>query len=248
MVRQDTRIHDPLTSFKPLEGYTLRQRLAIRSADIGLYSVISMIGRTLRFEDPEGWTGCAREGWETFEAAYSRKPNTINAFWHNRLFLLAWHWRDIDSGIIISESFDGEYISRTAQRLGMSVIRGSSTRGGSKALRNMVKLVRDGMRMSITIDGPKGPRYKVKSGALLLAAKTGVPVLPVLAEAKDFWEVNSWDRLIVPKPFTRAKMFFGEPVFVSEKDIEGGVSAKREELQQKLDALTRRGEEWRSGN
>lgn len=230
-----------------MDGYSVRQRIAIKAADLGLYTVISAIGRTLRFEEPEGWSGLDREGWEDFETAYARMPNTINAFWHNRLFLMAWYWRGIDSGIIISESFDGEYISRTAQRLGLSVVRGSSTRGGSKALRGMVRLVRDGMRMSITIDGPKGPRYKVKSGALLLSAKTGVPVLPMLAEAKSFWEIGSWDRLIVPKPFTRAKMFFGEPVFVTEDDVRHRLREKTSELQEKLDRLTRRGEEWRLG-
>lgn len=244
-MRQDTRIHDQLVSFKPLNKYGFGQRLSIRAADLGLYTVIRLVRSTIRFEETEGWSGLDIEGWEDFETAYARMPNTINAFWHNRLFLMTRFSMDFESGIIVSESFDGEYIARTAQRLGFPVIRGSSTRGGSKALKQMVRLVRQGMRMSFTIDGPRGPRYKVKSGPLMLAAKTGVPVIPMVPEAKNYWEIGSWDRLQIPRPFTRAKMFMGEPVFVSDDRSRAYLEEKKLELQSKLDELTERGRAWR---
>ncbi|HUF05680.1 MAG TPA: lysophospholipid acyltransferase family protein [Aridibacter sp.] len=245
MKRQDTRIHDRLVSFKPLDRYRFGQRLAIRAADLGLYSLIRLVRSTIRFEETEGWSGIDIEGWEDFETAYARMPNTINAFWHNRLFLMIRFSINIESGIIVSDSFDGEYIARTAQRLGFAVVRGSSTRGGSKALKQMVRLVREGLRMSFTIDGPRGPRYKVKSGAILLAAKTGVPVIPMVPEAKHYWEIGSWDRLQIPRPFTRAKMFMGEPVFVLDGESRAHLEEKEAELQRKLDELTERGRKWR---
>jgi len=248
MERQSSRIHEHFLRFKPLDKYNFKQRMMIRGADLGLYSVISALGRTVRFDRIEGWKGLDLKGFETFEEAFARMPPSINAFWHNRLFLMTWFWRDFDSGIVVSDSFDGEYISRTAQRFGYAVIRGSSTRGGSKALRQMVDLTNSGLRMSLTVDGPLGPRYKVKPGIILLAGKTGVPIVPMLPEAKRFWEVGSWDRLQIPKPFTRAKMFVGEPVFVSEQDAESNLKRKQQELQDKLDDLVRQGEKWRLGD
>lgn len=219
--------------------------MAIRAADLGLYALIKLFGASIRFEDPEGWSGLEVEGWEDFESAWARMPNTINVFWHNRLFLMIRFAKELEAGIIVSESFDGEYISRTAQRLGFAVVRGSSSRGGSRALRQMVRLVSEGMRMAFTIDGPRGPRYKVKSGPILLAAKTGVPILPMVPEAKHYREIGSWDRLQVPMPFTRAKMFVGEPFFVSEEEGRTAVEEKQAELQKRMDELTERAAEWR---
>lgn len=217
----------------------------IRGADLGLYLFVSGIGRTIRFEPVSGWQAGEREGWRDYKEAYARMPNTINAFWHNRLFLMTWFWRGFDSAVLVSESFDGEYIARTAQRFGFPVIRGSSTRGGSKALRQMARVMRSGTRMSITIDGPKGPRCQVKPGVVMLAASTGVPIVPMLPQAKHYWEMNSWDRLQIPKPFTTAKVFVGEPVFVSREDIKGGIEPKVEELQKRFEGLQTCADEWR---
>ncbi|REJ75543.1 MAG: DUF374 domain-containing protein [Acidobacteria bacterium] len=246
MKRQDTRIHDHYVSFKPLDKYDLKQRIAIRSADLGLYSLVSLVGTTIRFEEPVGWSGLDVEGWEDFETSYARMPMTINAFWHNRLFLMIKYAKGVDSGVVVSESFDGEYISRTAQRFGFAVVRGSSSKGGSSVLKQMIRLTNQGLRMSFTIDGPRGPRYKVKPGALLLSAKTGVPVVPMVPQAKRFWEIGSWDRLQIPRPFTRAKMFFGEPVFVPRDADRRSISEKKEELQAKMDSLTEKAARWGS--
>lgn len=248
MRRQASRIHDDLTTFKPLDRYSFGRRMLIRGADLGLYSLISAIGSTIRFEEIEGWSDGEVEGVESFEKEFAKSPPSINAFWHNRLFLMTWYWRAMRSGIMVSESFDGEYIARTAQRFGFDVIRGSSTRGGSKALKQMVRLLRGGLRMSVTVDGPKGPRYRVKRGTVLLAAKSGVPIVPMMPAAKQYWTVNSWDRLQIPKPFTKAKVLVGVPVFVSEEDIADGTDAKVAELQQGMDELTKRAEEWRRGD
>lgn len=237
-----------LTSFSTLEDYSFWQRISIRVTSLGLFLLIYLIGMTIRFEAIEGWEGRNSLTGETLEEALARDPVSINAFWHNRIFLMTYFWRKHRSAIIVSESFDGEYIARTAQRFGYGVVRGSSTRGGSKALKQMVRLLRQGVRMSVTIDGPRGPRYKVKSGSLLLSAKTQVPIAPMIAEAKRFWTVKSWDRLQIPVPFTRAKVFLGNPLMVDAGSAGEELAARKRALQYELEALVERGKRWRLGD
>jgi lysophospholipid acyltransferase (LPLAT)-like uncharacterized protein len=147
-----------------------------------------------------------------------------------------------------SQSFDGEYIARFIQRYGFGAARGSSTRGAVGAIVEMVRLMRRGCPTGLTIDGPKGPRYIAKMGAVLLAKKTGQPIMPFTITAKSFWEVKSWDAFQVPKPFTRALTQIAEPIFVPSDADEGTLNAKRDELQSALDDLTRKGEEWRAAS
>ena len=99
--------------------------------------------------------------------------------------------------------------------------------------------------MGFTVDGPKGPRYEAKPGPILLAKKTGEPVLPFVVEPSRFSTVRSWDRLQIPRPFARAKVIFGEPIYVSETAGDGELDCILRELQASLDALTERGRNWR---
>ncbi len=149
---------------------------------------------------------------------------------------------------MVSKSFDGEYIARCAQRFGYGIVRGSSNRGAAKGFADMLKLVNSGTRMVITVDGPRGPVHKAKKGAIVLAKETGIPVVPLHAEAKRFWTVNSWDKTQIPIPFSRAKIFFGKPIFVPTDADKTVIDAKRLELERKLDELVRIGEEWRIAN
>ena len=198
----------------------------------------------MRFEI-EGWKDFDDEEWGNFEKAYAEFPATISALWHDRILLSSYFWRHKKIIVMVSRSFDGEYIARTAQRLGFGVVRGSSTRGGSTALAEMVELMKEGFSMTFTVDGPKGPRYKAKRGAITLAKKTGVPVVPMIIETKNFWTVNSWDKLRIPKPFTRAKVFLAAPIFVPADSDENELENKRRELQIKLDELVEIAEQWR---
>jgi lysophospholipid acyltransferase (LPLAT)-like uncharacterized protein len=109
----------------------------------------------------------------------------------------------------------------------------------------MIRQVVSGHTIALTIDGPKGPRYQVKSGAVFLAKKAGVPVIPIVAESSKFWTINSWDKLQIPKPFTKAKIFFGEPVFVAEDSTAEELESKQKDLQRMLDELVLRGKQWR---
>jgi len=223
-------------NFADLSSYPFKQRLLIRIADIGFYTIIKLIGSTIRYEV---------EGWENWEAATLNNRQPIYTFWHNRVFASIYFWQKRGIVVMTSQSFDGEYIARFIQRFGAGAARGSSTRGGTTALAEMGRLLRLGYPASFTIDGPKGPRYVAKMGAVLLAKKTGQPILPFTITPRHYWEAKkSWDRAQAPFPFTRALVDIAPPIFVPADAGEKELAAKRDELQTVLDELDRRGLEW----
>jgi lysophospholipid acyltransferase (LPLAT)-like uncharacterized protein len=214
--------------FASLDAYTFKQRFIIRAADLAFYVLINLIGRTTRFEV---------EGWEHWEAATSGGRQPIYTFWHNRVFLATYFWRRRGIVVMTSQSFDGEYIARFIQRFGYGASRGSSSRGAVGALVEMVKLSRQGRPTAFTIDGPRGPRYVAKMGAVLLAKKTGAPILPFTVNAARYYAAPSWDAFQVPYPFTRARVLIAPPIHVPADADEATLEAKRDELQRALDAL-----------
>ncbi|MGC2236635.1 MAG: lysophospholipid acyltransferase family protein [Pyrinomonadaceae bacterium] len=222
--------------FVPLKDYSLRERFSIRAADWVFYALISLIGKTVKFEV---------EGWENFEKIPNDGKIPIYAFWHNRIFLATYYFRNRGIVVITSQSFDGEYIARFIQRFGYGAVRGSSTRGGVGALVSLIRLMKKDLPAGFTVDGPKGPRYVAKTGAVLLAKKTGNPVMPFSVETKNHWTIKSWDKLQIPKPFTRARVFISEPVYVEKDADDAEIENKRQELQTKLDELVESGKQWR---
>jgi lysophospholipid acyltransferase (LPLAT)-like uncharacterized protein len=144
-----------------------------------------------------------------------------------------------------SRSFDGEYIARFIQRFGYGAVRGSSTRGAVGAIVEMARLMREGCTTAFTIDGPKGPRYVAKMGAVLLAKKSGHPIMPVTMALDRYWKTPSWDLFQIPKPFTRARVYVAAPIYVPPDADDEVLAAKRDELQQTLDDLNHQSEEWR---
>lgn len=215
--------------FADLSGYTLRQRLLIRAADLAFYLFIRLIGSTVRFrvEGREHWEEASRDG-----------GLPIYTFWHDRIFLALHFWQRRRIVVMTSRSFDGEYIARFIQRFGCGAVRGSSTRGGAAALVELARLVRRGCPAAFTIDGPKGPRHEAKMGALLLAKKTGQAVLPFSVNAERFWQLPSWDRLQVPKPFTRATVRIAPPLRVASDADAEALAARRDELQRALEDVS----------
>src|SRR5882724_13227978 len=155
--------------FADLSEYSFKDRLLIRAADLVFYLLINLIGRTARFEVV---------GWENHEQVEKNGTLPIYVFWHDRIFLTTYWWRKRRIVVMTSRSFDGEYIARFIQRFGYGAVRGSSTRGATGAIVEMIRLMRAGCPTAFTIDGPKGPRYVAKMGAVLLAKKTGNPILP----------------------------------------------------------------------
>ena len=224
-------------SFADLSSYSFTDRLLILAADLAFFILIRLIGRTIKFEI---------EGWENWKAA-SREKIPIYTFWHNRVFLSTYFWRRRRIVVMTSRSFDGEYIARFIQRFGYGAARGSSTRGATGAVVEMVRLMRAGCPTAFTIDGPKGPVYVAKMGAVLLAKKTGHPILPFSITPEKFWEAKkSWDGFQVPKPFSRALVGIAPVIFVPPDADEDELKAKRDELQKALDELTHRGQAWRA--
>jgi len=228
---------DRAYSFADLAAYSFTDRLLIRAADIVFFLLITTIGRTVKF---------TADGWEHWEAASNDGKQPIYTFWHNRVFLATYFWRRRRIVVMTSKSFDGEYIARFIQRFGYGASRGSSTRGATGAVIDMVRLMRAGCPTAFTIDGPKGPKYVAKMGAVLLAKKTGNPILPFTITADKFWEAKkSWDGFQVPRPFTRARVYIAAPISVRPDADDAELKAKRDELQRALDELNQRGEEGR---
>ena len=222
--------------FADLSSYALKKRFLIRCADVAFFLLIKVIGATIRWQV---------EGWKNWEEATRNERVPIYTFWHNRVFLATYFWQKRRIVVMTSQSFDGEYIARFIQRFGYGAARGSSTRGAVGAIIEMARLMRAGLPTAFTIDGPKGPPYVAKMGAVLLAKKTGQPILPFTITAKHFWQAKrSWDGFQVPFPFTRARVDIAPPIYVAAEAGEDSLAKKRDELQQALDEVTGRGKEW----
>lgn len=174
--------------------FTLRQRAALAVVPRLAALLIALLGSTLHYED---------------RVASGVSPGnlipgpTVFAFWHRSLLACAWHFRRLNIAILISRSFDGELIARTIELLGFTAIRGSSTRGGASGLRNMERAFRTGHICAITADGPKGPAMLAKPGTAQLAQLVGAPVGTFYVLPLRAWELRTWDRFLIPKPFSR---------------------------------------------
>ena len=162
------------------------------------------------------------------------------AFWHGRILTATFYFRRRGIVVITSENFDGEWIARIIERFGFGTARGSTTRGGSVALKQMVKDMRSGRPAGFTVDGPRGPARVAQPGAVWLAKATGNPLLPFHLEASSYWSVRSWDRTQIPKPFSTVALVIGEPIQVARHASDEAFEAARHELQQTLHALEQR--------
>jgi len=221
--------------FADLSSYSFWERWSIRALGLLGYWWIAAFGRTIR------WTVVGEQYHEEIRRAGKR---IIYTFWHNRIFLATWFWRHRGIVVMTSQSFDGEYIARFIQRFGYGAARGSSTRGGNRALLVMAACLQRGLDVAFTIDGPRGPVYVAKKGAVMLAKLTGQAILPFHISAEAFWELPSWDRFQIPKPFTRAVVLLGPPITVPADADDALLHRKHAELQATLDALRERGDRW----
>jgi len=195
------------------------------------YRAVSALGATLRWRV---------EGLEHLAAPVRSGRQPIMAFWHGRILPATFYFRRRGIVVITSENFDGEWIAGIIERFGYGTARGSTSRGGRRALVQLVRALEAGKTAGFTLDGPRGPARVAQPGAIWLAKATGNPVVPFHLEADRFWTTNSWDRTQIPKPFATVAIAVGEPLEVSADAGDEGLEAARRELEARLQALEAR--------
>ena len=187
------------------------------------------------------------EGLRHYDAIQASGRQPVMAFWHGRIVHATWFFRRRGIVVMISENFDGEWIGRLIEKFGYRTARGSTSRGGARALVRMRRLAADGAPTGFAVDGPRGPARSVQPGAVWLASLTGNPLLPFHSEADRFWTARSWDGTQVPKPFARAAMVVGEPIEVPRGADADLVERKRVELTGALNDAAERAREMVAG-
>lgn len=220
-------IFGALTLVLVFPSFTWRQRLKLFFITWAAYGAIRLIGPTLRWkvDIEEG----GPENWEFHPA--------IGVFWHRCVFPAAYRWRRRAIGVMVSSSFDGEYIARILQKFGFFAVRGSSTRGGAPALRDMHKAIENGHSVAFTSDGPRGPKYVAKPGPVMLARNTGLPILAFHISMENAWVLKSWDAMMIPRPFTRTLLKMSRLIYVPS-DLESDQLAEYQvEMQAALDRV-----------
>lgn len=168
--------------------------------------------------------------------------NIIFAVWHEHLWLPIYYLRTRDCVTLASESRDGEYITGVLEKMDWDVVRGSTSRGGTRSLLRLIKKLRQGQEVAITTDGPTGPRREVKAGIYYLAKKTDSIIIPLGVAFKRQKVFNSWDRFKLPAPFTKASLVFGEGITIAQENAED-VEYYQELIKDKINQTINRAEE-----
>jgi lysophospholipid acyltransferase (LPLAT)-like uncharacterized protein len=211
-----------------LEGWRARWLIAFG------YWLLQVWVRTLRYQVED-------------RAGVVRKPvtkNFIGCLWHNRLlvlpFILKRFTPDRRGAALISASRDGDLLTDAIRRFGFDVVRGSTSKMGASALMQLTEVLSAGGDVVITPDGPRGPVYELGPGLVFLAQKTGAPILPMNLEYSNCWRFKSWDRFILPRPFSQVRVIFGDPHHVAATNTAEEFEAERRRLQDSMMALVER--------
>ena len=215
--------------------FSFRQRILLWLISWASYLAISLIGPTLRYSI--SWEESPAQTDATYE-----KP-VIYSFWHRAVFASAWLWRESGIAVMVSRSFDGEYIARTIQKLGFVAVRGSSSRGGAKALFGLKHQLGLGNSVVFTIDGPRGPKYVAKPGPVLLSRATGLPMAAFYVALSDAWVLHTWDALLIPKPFSKVMVRVGAKIRVPNGAEDAQMAEFHGQLQTALERVTSFAEE-----
>lgn len=181
-----------------------------------------------------------RDGLEHLDEVVRAGRAPILALWHGRIFPSIAFFRDRGVVALTSENFDGEWTARVMRRFGYAAARGSTSRGGRRALLQLRRDMTAGKWAAFTVDGPRGPAYRVQAGAVWLAKATGNPVVPFHIEASRCWEMRSWDRMQIPKPWSRVAIAIGPPLDVAAEADADLIERARLELEQRLGAVQAR--------
>jgi len=223
--------------------FSLGQKILLWFISWATYLAISLIGPTLRYSI--SW----EEPPTPPDATYEKR--VIYSFWHRAVFASAWLWRKTGIAVMVSRSFDGEYIARTIEKLGFVAVRGSSSRGGATALLGLKSQLEQGNLVAFTIDGPRGPKYVAKPGPVLLSRASALPMAAFYVALSNAWVLNTWDELMIPKPFSKALVRFSAKMRVPAEAADAEMDAKtdaqmadfRSQLQAALERVSRFAEE-----
>jgi lysophospholipid acyltransferase (LPLAT)-like uncharacterized protein len=207
------------------------RRLQARFISAVGYRLIASLGSTLRWKT---------EGIEHLEAITQAGHQPIMAFWHGRILAATYFFRRRGIVVITSENFDGEWIAGIIERFGYGTARGSTSRGGRKALLQLTRDMAAGRAAAFTVDGPRGPAWVAQPGAVWLAKATGNPVLPFHLEADRQWTLRSWDRAQIPKPFATVALVIGRPFEIARDADDQDIEAGRRRLEEELRGLESR--------
>lgn len=216
-----------------------RGRFALQAAATLARLLIGGIGRTCRFEVAEG-ADRVDDLLGRGDGASGAEAPVILCFWHERAILGAHIFRrhlvahGLDATVMISQSRDGELVSNLARQWGFKHARGSASRGGSAALRALYRAIRKGSSPVLIPDGPRGPAHRFKTGVAVLSQISGRPILPMAFAANRSWRIRSWDRLFIPKPFSRVALTVGAPYRVPKDLDEDGLERVRLEIESRL--------------
>ena len=217
-------------------AFTFGQRVQLVLATWLGYLAVLLIGRSLRWEV---------FGKQNYEEAVRRGKSFIVTFWHREIFPAVWYWRQRGMVVMVSQNFDGEFISRVIHAHGYATARGSSSRGASRVLVEMVRTLRQGMEAAVTPDGPRGPRFVAKPGVVQLARLSGSCILCFHIVPRRSWVFRkSWDQTEFPKPFTRTAIFIAPPIEVPRHADEKQQAKYLQVVQSTMDQLMERGKAW----
>jgi lysophospholipid acyltransferase (LPLAT)-like uncharacterized protein len=201
-----------------------------------VYSVIRVLGPTLRFEVL---------GWQNAEKVHASGKRCIWAFWHRIILPIVWWHRDHGVVVMNTTAFDGQWTRKVIEWLGFGTAQGSSSRGGLRGLAVMARRLEEGLDCAFTIDGPRGPRYVAKPGPVMLARKTGCPILVFhigVNRGKTF--ERTWDHFLLPMLFARAVILFAPPIWVPPNATAEVLEAKHQEMQKELERVREIAEGW----
>lgn len=207
--------------------FTLRQRITLRLIIAAGYWLVRLIGPTLRV------SVSSEEGGQQ---TVSERPRIVS-FWHACMIPATYFCRDIGVRVMSSNSYDGEYMGRIIRKFGFVPVKGSSSRNAVRALLGLRRALDAGWTVAFTLDGPRGPRYKVKPGPVALARSSGVPMSAFHMAVDRAWMLKTWDRLMIPKPFSRVLMRFGRLIPVPPDARDEDLPRYEQELQESLDRI-----------
>ncbi|HEV2521639.1 MAG TPA: lysophospholipid acyltransferase family protein [Candidatus Acidoferrales bacterium] len=220
-----------------LPKLTLAQRLLVPVFGWVVWAVIRILGPTIRFEVLGG-----HKGGRDYRPDL---PPNIFAFWHRCIVSATWYFRNRHGVLMNTTNFDGQWTRRVIERLGYGTAQGSSTRGGLRGLAVMARELEKGFDSGFTIDGPRGPRYVAKPGPVMLARRSGRPIVLFHIGLEHAWTLRkSWDLMQIPKPFTRAVLVIAPPLYVPNTTDREGLEQKHQEMQKTLERVRDLAESW----